>query len=102
MESSPTEAAPPAVDPFRKQRIFWFVGMNLIAIAIAALLFSLFLYGAPADGFVTKLIEGIFEYKLAVVLIAMSPLFASLLVGMAYAQRALRRKRAQAAAVTSR
>lgn len=89
----------PAVDPFRKQRIFWFVGMNLIALAIAVLLFSAFLYGAPADVLVTKLLEGIFEYKLMVVLIAMSPLFASLLVGMAYAQRALRRKRAQAAMV---
>jgi hypothetical protein len=91
------EAAAPTVDPYRKQRIAWFIGMNLIAIAIAAALFYGFLYGAPFDVVVTNLLEGLFEYKLIVVLIAMSPLFASLLVGMAYAQRALRRKRAQAA-----
>lgn len=88
----------PAVDPFRKQRIFWFVGMNAIAFVIAIVLFYLFLYGGAADGAVTKLLEGIFEYKLVVVLIAMSPLFASLMVGGAYAQRALRRKKAEAAA----
>ena len=69
MESSSTEA--PAIDPFRKQRIFWFVGMNLIAMAIAATLFYGFLYGAPLDVLVTKLLAGIFEYKLVVVLLSL-------------------------------
>ena len=76
--------------------------MNGIAIIIAAGLFYFMLHGEALDAVFTKLMLGIFEYKLLVVLIAMSPIFTSLLVGGAYAQRALRRKRAQqrAAAVT--
>ncbi|MCK6552955.1 hypothetical protein L6R52_44440 [Myxococcota bacterium] len=84
-------------DPYRKQRILWFIGMNAIAIAIAVGLFASFLYGDELDVIFQRLTEGIFEYKLLVVLIAMSPLFASLLVGGAYAQRALRRKKREAA-----
>ena len=84
-----------SADPYRKQRIFWFVTMNLIAILIAAALFAGFMYGDVLDVVFGKLVSGLFEYKLIVVLIAMSPLFASLLVGMAYAQRALRRKKGQ-------
>lgn len=85
-------------DPHRKERILWFVGMNLVAVLIAGGSFAAFLYGDILDVAFRRLSEGIFEYKLLVVVIAMSPLLASLLVGMAYAQRALRRKRAQAAA----
>jgi hypothetical protein len=70
--------------------------MNAIAVIIAGALFFFVLHGEALDAIFTKLMLGIFEYKLLVVLIAMSPIFASLLVGMAYAQRALRRKRAQA------
>lgn len=84
-------------DPFRKQRIVWFMTMNGIAVLIAAALFLGFLYGDGLDAAMQSLMDGVFSYKLVVVLIAMSPLLASLLVGMAYAQRALRRKRAQAA-----
>ena len=86
-----------SADPYRKQRIFWFMTMNLIAILIAVALFAGFMYGDVLDVVFGKLISGLFEYKLIVVLIAMSPLFASLLVGMAYAQRALRRKKGQRA-----
>jgi hypothetical protein len=86
-----------SADPFRKQRIFWFVTMNLIALVVAGVLFAGFLYGDGLNSVFSSLISGLFEYKLVVVLIAMSPLFASLLVGMAYAQRALRRKKGQRA-----
>jgi hypothetical protein len=86
-----------SADPYRKQRIFWFVTMNLIAILVAALMFAGFMHGDVLDIVFGKLISGLFEYKLVVVLIAMSPLFASLLVGMAYAQRAIRRKKGQRA-----
>ena len=84
-----------SADPYRKQRIFWFVTMNLIAMLIAGVLFAGFMYGDMLDVVFGKLVSGLFEYKLVVVLIAMSPLFASLLVGMAYAQRALRRKKGE-------
>jgi hypothetical protein len=84
-----------SADPYRRQRILWFAAMNAIAILIAAGLFFFVLEGDILDRAFRSLMLGIFEYKLLVVLIAMSPLFASLLVGMAYAQRALRRKRAQ-------
>jgi hypothetical protein len=84
-----------SADPYRKQRIFWFVTMNLIAMLIAAALFAAFMYGDVLDLVFGKLVSGLFEYKLLVVLIAMSPLLASLLVGMAYAQRAIRRKKGQ-------
>jgi hypothetical protein len=83
-------------DPYRRQRIAWFIGMNAIALVIAGALFATFLFGHSLDGVFRALTEGLFEYKLVVILIAMSPLFASLLVGMAYAQRALRRKKRQA------
>lgn len=86
-----------SADPFRKQRIFWFVTMNLIALIVAGVLFAGFLFGDGLNFVFSKLVSGLFEYKLVVVLIAMSPLFASLLVGMAYAQRALRRKKGQRA-----
>ena len=86
-----------STDPYRKQRIFWFATMNLLAIVVAALLFVGFMYGDILDVLFGNLISGLFEYKLLVVLIAMSPLFASLLVGMAYAQRALRRKKGERA-----
>jgi hypothetical protein len=86
-----------STDPYRKQRIFWFVTMNLLAMVVAALLFLGFMYGDVLDVVFGRLVSGLFEYKLVVVLIAMSPLFASLLVGMAYAQRALRRKKGQRA-----
>ncbi len=84
-----------SADPYRKQRIFWFVTMNLIAMVVAAGLFAGLMYGDILDVVFSKLVSGLFQYKLIVVLIAMSPLFASLLVGMAYAQRALRRKKGQ-------
>jgi hypothetical protein len=84
-----------STDPYRKQRIFWFATMNLLAIVVAAALFVGFMYGDILDVLFGNLISGLFEYKLLVVLIAMSPLFASLLVGMAYAQRALRRKKGE-------
>jgi hypothetical protein len=87
-------------DPYRRQRILWFIGMNTIALAIAGGLFAGFLYGDPLDVVFRRLTEGIFEYKLLVVVIAMSPLLASLLVGGAYAQRALRRKKREAAGAT--
>jgi flagellar basal body-associated protein FliL len=83
-----------STDPYRRQRVLWFTAMNGIAILIAAGLFYFVLHGEALDTVFTKLMLGIFEYKLLVVLIAMSPIFASLLVGMAYAQRALKRKRA--------
>lgn len=86
-----------SADPFRKQRIFWFVTMNLIALIVAGFLFAGFLFGDGLNFLFSSLVSGLFEYKLVVVLIAMSPLFASLLVGMAYAQRALRRKKGQRA-----
>jgi hypothetical protein len=88
-------------DPYRKQRVLWFVGMNAIAIAIAVGLFASFLFGDQLDVVFQRLTQGIFEYKLLVVVIAMSPLFASLLVGGAYAQRALRRKKREAAEAAS-
>jgi hypothetical protein len=53
------------------------------------------MYGDVLDILFGKLVSGLFEYKLLVVLIAMSPLLASLLVGMAYAQRAIRRKKGE-------
>ncbi len=90
-----------AKDPYAKQRIFWFVTMNLIAALFAAILFAGFLFGDVLDTIFGSLMAGIFEYKLMVVLIAMSPLFASLLVGAAYTQRALRRKKAQARSAPS-
>lgn len=81
-------------DPFRKQRITWFLVMNAAAIFVAVGIFCFFMYGDAMDFFFRSLLLGVFEYKLLVVLIAMSPLLASLLVGMAYAKRALRRKQA--------
>jgi hypothetical protein len=47
------------------------------------------------------LLLGVFEYKVLVIAIALSPLVASLLVGMAYAQRAIRRKKAEASDVSN-
>lgn len=87
-------------DPHRRQRILWFATMNVIAVVIAASIFFFVLRGDILDVMFRSAMLGIFEYKLVVVLVAMSPLFASLLVGMAYAQRALRRKRLQAAGAT--
>src|SRR5438309_1086933 len=86
-----------SADPYRRQRILWFSAMNGIAFLIAAALFVFVLKGDVMDSAFRSLTAGIFEYKLVVVLIAMSPLLASLLVGMAYAQRALKRKRREAA-----
>ena len=86
-----------SADPYRRQRIFWFTAMNLMAMVVAGLLFYGMLFGDSLNAIFEPLMRGIFEFKLVVVLIAMSPLFASLLVGMAYAQRALRRKKRQAA-----
>ena len=88
----------PIVDPHRKQRITWFVTMNLGAIIVAALVFWGILEGHSLNLLFQPLLDGIFEFKVVAVVIAMSPLFASLLVGMAYAQRALKRKRTEAAA----
>jgi uncharacterized membrane protein len=85
-----------AQDPFRRRRALWFLLVNLIALVIAVLVFLGVLYGDALSSVFEPLMRGLYEYKLAVILIAMSPLFASLLVGMAYAQRAIRRKRAAA------
>ena len=86
-----------STDPYRRQRIFWFISMNLMAMVVAGGMFAFILYGDGLNAFFEPLTKGIFEYKLVVVLIAMSPLLASLLVGMAYAQRALKRKKREAA-----
>lgn len=86
-----------SADPYRRQRIFWFTTMNLLAMVVAGVLFYGMLFGDSLNTIFEPLMRGIFEFKLVVVLIAMSPLFASLLVGMAYAQRALRRKKREAA-----
>lgn len=85
-------------DPFRRQRIFWFLAMNLFAMVVAVAVFWGVLEGHDLNNVFQPLLDGIFEFKVVAVLIAMSPLLASLLVGMAYAQRALRRKKAEAQA----
>ena len=80
-------------DPYRKERLLWFTAMNLIAIGIALGFFAIMLFGDSLNRVVEPFLAKLFEHKVLVVAIAMSPLFASLLVGMAYAQRAIRRKR---------
>jgi hypothetical protein len=84
-------------DPYRRKKALWFLAVNLIALLVASAVFLVVLYGDGLSAVFEPLMRWLFEYKLAVILIAMSPLFASLLVGMAYMQRAMRRKRAQKA-----
>jgi hypothetical protein len=85
-------------DPHRRKRALWFLTVNVMALLLAVALFAGVLYGDGLSVIFEPLMLGIYKHKILVVAIATSPLFASLLVGGAYAQRALRRKRAQAAA----
>lgn len=85
-------------DPLRQKRAIWFLTVNLMSLAIAVGLFLAVLYGDSLSLVFEPLLLGIYEYKILVIAIAMSPLAASMLVGMAYAKRAMRRKKAAAAA----
>ena len=87
-------------DPFRRQRALWFLAVNVISLLIAVGLFLAVLHGDSMSSFMEPLMRGLYEYKVLVIAIAMSPLLASLLVGGAYAKRALRRKRAAAQSAT--
>jgi hypothetical protein len=88
-------------DPYRQKRALWFLAINVMALVIASSLFAGVLYGDALSVVFEPLMRGLYEYKAVVIFIAMSPLFASLLVGMAYAKRALRRKRAAAASAAA-
>ncbi len=83
-------------DPHRQKRALWFLTINIMSVVVAAAVFMGVLYFDSLSLVFEPLLHGLFEYKVVVVLIAMSPLAASLLVGMAYAQRAIRRKKAEA------
>ena len=87
-------------DPYRQRRLLWFAAVNLMALAIAAGVFAGVLYVDSLSTVFEPLLLGVYEYKLLVIGIAMSPLLASLLVGMAYAKRAIRRRKAAEAAQT--
>ena len=85
-------------DPHRQARTLWFVAVNVMSVVIAVGIFVAVLYLDGLSRLFEPLLLGVYEYKVVVIAIAMSPLFASLLVGMAYAKRAIRRKKAEAAA----
>ena len=87
-----------AHDPHRKARTIWFVAVNVISLVISIAVFAGVLYFDGLSRVFEPLLLGVYEYKIVVIAIAMSPLFASLLVGMAYAKRAINRKKAEAAA----
>jgi hypothetical protein len=84
-------------DPHRRARTLWFVWVNILSILIAAGIFYAILFFDGLSHVFEPMLMGVYEYKVVVIAIAMSPLFASLLVGMAYAKRAMRRKKAEAA-----
>jgi len=69
-----------------------------MSVLIAVGIFVAVLYLDGLSRLFEPLLLGVYEYKIVVIAIAMSPLFASLLVGMAYAKRAIKRKKAEAAA----
>ena len=85
-------------DPYRKRRALWFLTVNVMSLVIAVGVFMAVLHMDTLSVVFEPLLLGVFEYKVLVIAIALSPLVASLLVGMAYAQRAIRRKKAEAAA----
>ena len=84
-------------DPLRRERAIWFLCVNVMSFVIAVLIFAAVLYGDILSVVFEPLMRGIYAHKILVIAIAMSPLLASLLVGMAYAQRAIRRRKAEAA-----
>lgn len=84
-------------DPHRQRRALWFLTVNIVSLLVAIGVFMAVLHLDSLSVVFEPLLRGVFEYKLLVVAIAMSPLAASLLVGGAYAQRAIRRKKAEAA-----
>ena len=88
-------------DPHRKRRALWFLTVNVMSVVIAVGVFMAVLHMDTLSVVFEPLLLGVFEYKVLVIAIALSPLVASLLVGMAYAQRAIRRKKAEATAVSS-
>lgn len=85
-------------DPQRRERTLWFLTVNVMSLFIAVGLFLAILYGDGLSLIFEPFMLALYEYKSLVIAIALSPLFASLLVGMAYAKRAIKRKRAQAEA----
>ena len=88
-------------DPHRQARTLWFIAVNVISLILAIGIFAAVLYFDGLSRLFEPLLLGVYEYKVVVIAIAMSPLFASLLVGMAYAKRAIRRKKAEAEAATA-
>jgi ABC-type bacteriocin/lantibiotic exporter with double-glycine peptidase domain len=88
-------------DPHRQKRALWFLTVNVMAVVISVGVFVGVLHFDALSTVFEPLLLGVYEYKLVVIGIALSPLFASMLVGMAYAQRAIRRKKAESAATAS-
>ena len=72
--------------------------MNLIAVVISVSVFLVILYGDGLSIIFEPFMLALYEHKSLVMAIALSPLFASLLVGMEHAKRTSRRKRAQESA----
>ena len=87
-------------DPFRGRRALWFLTVNVMSLVLTIAVFLAVLHFDWLSAVLEPLLLGVFEYKLLVIAIAMSPLIASLLVGMAYAKRAIRRKKQQQAAAS--
>lgn len=88
-------------DPHRQRRALWFLTVNVMSVFIAVGVFYAVLHLDSLSLLFEPLLLGVYEYKVLVIAIAMSPLVASLLVGMAYAKRAIRRKKAEAAQATA-
>ncbi len=107
MVATPHSVAPsPAPIDYRqvntRRRAFVMVLLaTLFAAAICALVFATFLY---AD-FLTRPLQGVadffFAHSALAVAAATSPLFAALLVGYGYMQRAMRRRAAERAAAAA-
>jgi hypothetical protein len=86
----------PRVNPY-----LYFLVANLIAIAVGGAIYVFFLRADFLDGPMFWMNRFLFEYKGLAVIAATSPLFCGLLVGLGYANRARKRREAQARAATA-
>jgi hypothetical protein len=95
MYGNPQNQQPPAEPHYSGKRWSSFLIGNLVALVLCVGIFLLFMYGDFLSGASEGLMKSLFDVPILVVLIASLPLLVTILIGVAYMKKAMRRRRAE-------
>lgn len=91
------QSAPTTPAPYQGERVWRFLLTNIISLGLAAAIFLGLLYGRNLDRVFQSVFDAFYTYDLLAVLAAISPVFATVLIGTYYAGRRKKKNEPSAA-----